>query len=104
MSKWLSIFGTGGFFQRNTHGSGVTVTVLSPGVTRTEFHRVAGHENNPFKAATMMEAAPVARAAARALLGGKAEIVTGFLNKVLVFSIRFVPRTAQAAMAARLMS
>jgi short-subunit dehydrogenase len=90
--------------RRELRGSGVTVTVLSPGVTRTEFHRVAGHEKNPYKAATMMEAAPVARAAARALLDGKAEIVTGLVNKVLVFSVRLVPRTMQAAMAAGLMS
>jgi len=90
--------------RRELHGSGVTVTVLSPGVTRTEFHRVAGHETNPFKAATMMEVAPVARAATRALLGGKAEVVTGLLNRILVFSVRLVPRPVQAAMAARLMS
>jgi short-subunit dehydrogenase len=90
--------------RRELRGSGVTVTVLSPGVTRTEFHRVAGHTDNPFKAATMMEAAPVARAATRALLGRKAEIVTGLVNKLLTFSVRFVPRTLQAAMAARLMS
>jgi len=90
--------------RRELAGTGVSVTVLSPGVTRTEFHRVAGHESNAFKRATMMEAVPVARAAIRALLRGKAEIVTGFVNKALVFSVRLVPRTAQAAMAARLMS
>jgi len=90
--------------RRELAGTGVSVTVLSPGVTKTEFHRVAGHESNPFKRATMMEAAPVAKAAIDALLRGKAEIVTGFVNKALVFSVRLVPRTAQAAMAARLMS
>jgi short-subunit dehydrogenase len=90
--------------RRELRGTGVTLTVLSPGVTRTEFHRVAGHESNPFKAATMMEVAPVARAATAALLRGKAEIVTGLLNKILVFSVRLFPRPLQAATADRLMA
>jgi uncharacterized protein len=90
--------------RRELRGTGVTVTVLSPGVTRTEFHRVAGHESNPFKRATIMDASPVAKAAVAALLRGRAEIVTGLVNKALVFSVRFLPRTAQAAMAARVMA
>jgi len=89
--------------RRELRGTGVTVTVLSPGVTRTEFHKVAGQVTNRFKAVTMMEVGPVARAATRALLRGRAEIVTGFINKVLVFTIRLVPRAAAAAMAQRLM-
>ncbi len=80
-------------------GTGVSVTVLSPGVVRTDFHRVAGHETNRFKQATGMEAAPVARAAVRGLLRGKAEVVPGFINKILVFTTRLVPRPSQAAMA-----
>jgi len=89
--------------RRELRGTGVTLTVLSPGVTRTEFHQVAGHETNRFKAATMMEVTPVARAATRALLRGRAEIVTGLLNKILVFTIRLVPRPMAAAMAQGLM-
>ena len=90
--------------RRELRGTGVTVTVLSPGVTRTDFHRVAGQETNLFKRMTMMEVAPVARAAARALLRGKPEIVTGVLNKVLAFSARLLPRPALAAVAGRLMA
>ena len=84
-------------------GTGVTVTVLSPGVVKTEFHRVAGHESNRFKERTGMEAGPVGKAAVRALLRGKAEIVPGFLNKLLVFSTRLISRPLQAAMAGGLM-
>jgi short-subunit dehydrogenase len=80
-------------------GTGVSVTVLSPGVVRTDFHRVAGHEDNRFKKATGMEAAPVARAAVLGLLRGKAEVVPGFVNKGLAFSTRLFPRPLQAAMA-----
>jgi hypothetical protein len=84
-------------------GTGVTVTILSPGIVRTEFHRVAGHTKNRFKERTGMQAGAVGRAAIRALLSGKAEVVPGLLTKVLVFSTRLFPRPVQAAIAARLM-
>ncbi|HTP58823.1 MAG TPA: SDR family oxidoreductase [Spirochaetia bacterium] len=90
--------------RRELKGTGVTVTVLSPGVTRTDFHRISGLESNPFKRATMMEVAPVAKAGVRALLRGKAEIVTGFVNKLMVFLTRFTPRTLSASIAARMMA
>ena len=90
--------------RRELAGSGVSVTVLSPGVTRTEFHRVAGHEDNAFKRATMMEVGPVVREAVHALLRGRGEIVPGFLNKAMVMFMRFVPRGAQAALAAAVMA
>ena len=85
-------------------GSGVTVSVLSPGVVKTAFHRVAGHETNRFKERTGMEAAPVARAAVAGLLRGKAEIVPGFVNKAFVFATRLAPRPLLAAAASRTMS
>ena len=84
--------------------TGVTVTVLSPGVVRTDFHRVAGHEDNRFKKRTGMDAAPVAAAAVKGLLRGKAEVVPGFINKTLVFTTRLAPRPMQAAMAGALMT
>ncbi|HET7839355.1 MAG TPA: SDR family oxidoreductase [Rectinemataceae bacterium] len=85
-------------------GTGVSVTVLSPGVTRTAFHSVAGHEDNAFKRATMMEARPVARAAVTALLRCRPEVVPGAVNKLSAFGVRFLSRPAQASMAKRLMS
>lgn len=90
--------------RRELRGSGVTVTVLSPGVTHTDFHRLSGLETNAFKRATMMEAGPVARSAIRSLVRGRAEIVTGALNKIMAFSMRLMPRTLAAAVAARAMS
>ncbi len=84
-------------------GTGVGVTVLCPGVVRTDFHRVAGHEKNRFKERTGMDVAPVASAAVRGLLRGKAEVVPGFLNKMLAFTTRLAPRPLQASMAGGLM-
>jgi len=90
--------------RRELRGTGVSVTVLSPGVVRTDFHRVAGHEDNRFKERTGMEAAPVAAAAVQGLMRGKAEVVPGLINKTLVFTTRLAPRPMQAAMAAQLMT
>jgi short-subunit dehydrogenase len=90
--------------RQELRGTGVSVTVLSPGVTRTEFHKVAGHEDNAFKRVTMMEAPAVAKAAVEALLRGRAIVMPGALNRALAFSAALVPRTTQAAMAQRLMS
>jgi hypothetical protein len=90
--------------RRELRGTGVIVTVLSPGVTRTDFHKISGLETNAFKQATMMEVAPVAKAAIQGLLRGKAEIVPGLLNKAMVFLTRFTPRTAMASIAARAMA
>jgi uncharacterized protein len=85
-------------------GTGVTVTVLSPGVVKTDFHRVAGHEDNAFKKRTGMDAGPVAAAAVKGMLRGKAEVVPGFVNKTRVFTTRLAPRPMQAAMAGSLMT
>jgi short-subunit dehydrogenase len=90
--------------RQELRGTGVTVTVLSPGVTKTEFHQVAGHEKNRFKERTGMEAGPVGRAAIRALLRGKAQVVPGFVNKIVAFSARLAPRPLMAAISSRVMS
>jgi hypothetical protein len=85
-------------------GTGVTVTVLSPGVVKTGFHEVAGHTKNRFKERTGMESGPVGRAAVRGLLRGKAEVVPGVVTKILVFSTRLFPRQFLASMSGGLMS
>lgn len=80
-------------------GSGVKLTVLSPGVTRSEFLAVAGQRTTLFQRATMMSAERVAEVGLRAVLRGRPSVVPGLVNKVTAFSMRLLPRRAQAALA-----
>ncbi|HUL02442.1 MAG TPA: SDR family oxidoreductase [Gemmatimonadales bacterium] len=74
-------------------GSGVTVTVLCPGPTRTEFQAVAKMGSaRLMKLPGVMDAAPVARAGYAGLMAGKRMVVPGFMNRMLPFVIRFSPR------------
>lgn len=85
--------------RRELGPGGVTVTVLSPGVTRTEFLEVAGQSPSLYQRLTMKESRPVARAGLRALGRGRAGTVPGLVNKLTVLTMRFLPRTWQAAVA-----
>lgn len=81
----------------------VNITVLSPGITATEFLKVSGQEATFYQRMAMMESRPVAEIGIRAMFRGKASIVPGFLNKLSAFSVRFIPRRWQAALAYVLM-
>jgi short-subunit dehydrogenase len=84
--------------------TGVSSSVLCPGVTYTGFQKTAGHEKtNAFMRFSGMTSVRVARMAVRSLLRGKALIVPGVMNKVNTFLTRFLPRTAAAAVAAGVM-
>lgn len=79
--------------------SGVSCTVLSPGVTRTEFLKVAGQEANWYQRMAMMESARVARAGINAMLKGRTSLVPGAMNAFFAWSMRLLPRSLQAALA-----
>ena len=73
--------------------TGVTVTCLCPGPTRTEFHERAGMTNMFLVAKPMMaSSADVARAGYEGMKRGKRVVVPGLLNKLLAFSVRLAPR------------
>lgn len=84
-------------------GTGVTSTVVSPGVTRTEFLEVAGQSPTLFQRLTMMDAKDVAARGIRAMLRGRRSLVTGWINSLLTWSVRLFPRRMVAATAERLM-
>jgi short-subunit dehydrogenase len=85
-------------------GSGVTVTTLCPGGTKTEFETKAIRNGSSKPKSGGMEAKKVARIAYRAFMRGKRIVVPGLLNKMQVFAIRFLPRAIIAKLTGRMMS
>ncbi len=72
---------------------GIRVTCLCPGGTHTEFHDVAGAgDYGAIANASMLSAEKVAAIGVRAMLRGKKTVVSGVLNKLSCFFVRFVPR------------
>lgn len=81
-------------------GTGITVTVLCPGPTRTGFAAEAGVvQSNLFRIPTVMEAARVAAAGYHGMMRGRAVVIPGPANKLLVAGIRFSPRWLVRAVA-----
>jgi hypothetical protein len=83
--------------------TGVTCTVLCPGVTRTEFFEVAGQSLTAYQRSTIMDSAAVARIGIEAMLKGRSSVVAGWLNSFFALGTRLLPRQVLAAMAYRLM-
>lgn len=77
----------------------VKVSVLSPGVTETEFLDRAGQKRSLFQRLSIMPSRPVAEIGIKAMLRGKPSKVAGVMNALTAWSFRFVPRRLQAAMA-----
>jgi short-subunit dehydrogenase len=71
-------------------GTGVTVTALCPGVTRTAFHERARMKPS-LKGLPTMEAADVARIGYRALLRGSPVIIPGAQNKITSTLAKLAP-------------
>ncbi len=71
-------------------GTGVTVSALCPGPTRTEFFERAEMKNYR-KDSVMMDASTVARIGYHGLMRGKRIVVPGVLNKLTSTMARFVP-------------
>jgi short-subunit dehydrogenase len=82
---------------------GVTVSVVSPGITATEFLAVSGQRATLYQRLVMMDSPTVTRVGLAALARGQGSVVPGLLNKVVVFFDRFTPRAWLPAIAHRLM-
>ena len=73
---------------------GITVTTLCPGPTESEFQSRARMEESPlFNRMSVPSSEVVARYGVDAALAGKGIAVQGLLNRVLVMSNRFAPRS-----------
>lgn len=83
-------------------GTGVAVTAVLPGFTRTEFQERAGHldATRGLPGFLWQDAAAVAAEALDAAARGRAVVVCGRLNKVAVAAVGSLPRTVKRRAAA----
>ena len=88
-----------------TRGTGVSVTTVCPGSTKTNFQKAASiAESSNMMRGTTMSAAEVARQGYRALKAGKSVIITGMPNAISAFGGRYLPHGIVVPMAARLLA
>ncbi len=73
---------------------GVSVSVLCPGPTLTEFaDRAEMNNTRIINVPWLMKAADVAEIGYSGLMNGKKIIIPGLMNKLLAFNTRFTPRS-----------
>jgi len=86
-------------------GTGVSLTTVSPGLTRTEFDTTDRTESmfDQVPSVLVGEADDVAEAAIAAMVAGRRSVVPGVLNQAGALAARFLPRSAllPSAVAAR---
>jgi hypothetical protein len=87
-------------------GSGVTVNVLCPGATATNFFKVAGGENTVMAKHLrhMMSADNVARIGYRGLARGERVTIVGAKNRIFTLIARCTPRFILLPVAARMLA
>ena len=73
-------------------GSGVSVTALCPGPTRSGFQERAKMQQSRLVQGEIMDVDTVARAGYQGLIGNKRIVIPGGQNKLLAFATRLLPR------------
>lgn len=81
----------------------VKVSVLSPGITATEFLKVSGQQTTFYQRMVMMKSPAVVEIGIKNMLKGTPSVVPGWLNAVTVWSNRLMPRRMSAAVGYQLM-
>jgi short-subunit dehydrogenase len=78
--------------------TGVSVTALCPGPTRTRFEQRAGLDlSRLFKWVPVSDARSVASEGYRAMKRGKTLVIPGFMNRLAALGVQLAPRSAVAA-------
>jgi uncharacterized protein len=85
-------------------GTGVTVNVLCPGTTETNFFTVAGGSPNLVQTSRMMSADDVARIGYAGLARGERVTIAGMMNRILAFGASHAPHRLLLPIAARMMA
>lgn len=83
-------------------GTGVAVSVLCPGPTRTEFHARAGMSHTRAASFAISSARRVAEHGYREMMSGKTIIVPGIINKIGSVGVRLLPLLVAAKIVKRL--
>lgn len=81
-------------------GYGVKVSALCPGPTESEFHRIAGTQEQFGR--SKQSAAEVARIGLEGMVQGKHWVIPYAAGKMMVFAQRFVPRKLVSGAAAKM--
>lgn len=74
--------------------SGVSVTVLSPGLTQTGFIERAGMQGSKMLQSGVMRAELVAKAGYVGMMKGKRHVIPGTVNKIMAFFTKIFPTSA----------
>jgi uncharacterized protein len=85
-------------------GTGVSVTVLCPGPTRTEFDSAPDLQGTRLFEGRVMTAAAVAGEGYAAMMAGKAEVIAGTRNRWMMRLTRLAPRSMLAGFVRKLNS
>ena len=85
-------------------GTGVSVTTLCPGATKTEFAQRANMGDVKIFQGKLMEAKEVAEIGYNALMNDKRTKIAGCANNLTVFTLRFTPRNMVAKISKSIMS
>jgi hypothetical protein len=80
-------------------GTGVTVSALCPGPTRTGFQKRSDMGDSRLFRDKIMEPKAVAKAGYDGLMKGKTIVIPGLKNRLLAFSVRLTPRKTVARIA-----
>jgi hypothetical protein len=73
-------------------GTGVTITALAPGPTRTGFQKRGQLEDSRLVQGKIADAQSVALAGYRGLMAGKTLVIPGLTNKLIPWIVRISPR------------
>jgi short-subunit dehydrogenase len=87
-------------------GTGVSVTVLCPGATATDFFTTAGADNSFMarRLRRMMRAEDVARLGYQGLAAGRRVVITGTMNRLVALAGRYAPHRISLPVTDLLMS